>query len=57
MCTRLLQPLQKKGSSFSAVSVQDFESGGWVISQKDLQVYELIGKGEFGGLYLIRNVL
>ncbi|XP_071171781.1 tyrosine-protein kinase CSK-like isoform X1 [Mytilus galloprovincialis] len=51
LCTRLLQPLQKKGSSFSAVSVQDFESGGWVISQKDLQVYELIGKGEFGDVY------
>lgn len=51
LCTRLLQPLQKKGSNFSAVNVHDFETGGWVIQSKDLQVFELIGKGEFGDVY------
>ncbi|XP_033750735.1 tyrosine-protein kinase CSK-like isoform X2 [Pecten maximus] len=48
LCIRLIRPLQKKGSSFSMVSVQDFESGGWVIHDRDLEVGEAIGKGEFG---------
>ncbi|OWF54088.1 Tyrosine-protein kinase CSK [Mizuhopecten yessoensis] len=48
LCIRLIRPLQKKGSSFSMVSVQDFESGGWVIHERDLEVGESIGKGEFG---------
>ncbi|KAJ8304367.1 hypothetical protein KUTeg_017950 [Tegillarca granosa] len=52
LCTKLIMPLQKKGSSFSSVvSAQDFQTGGWSILPKDLFVGELIGKGEFGDVY------
>ncbi|KAK3098941.1 hypothetical protein FSP39_024518, partial [Pinctada imbricata] len=51
LCTRLIQPLQKKGDAFSAVQMDDFEAGGWVIPSRDLQEIELIGHGEFGDVY------
>lgn len=49
LCTKLIRALPKKGDSFGAVRIQDFEAGGWVIQKKDLQEIELIGRGEFGG--------
>lgn len=51
LCTKLIRALPKKGDSFGAVRIQDFEAGGWVIQKKDLQEIELIGRGEFGDVY------
>ncbi|XP_061173254.1 tyrosine-protein kinase CSK-like isoform X2 [Saccostrea echinata] len=51
LCTKLKRALPKKGDSFGAVRIQDFEAGGWVIQKKDLQEIELIGRGEFGDVY------
>ena len=43
--------MTKKGDNFGTVSIQDFKSGGWVINRSDLELAELIGKGDFGGMY------
>lgn len=51
LCTRLIQPVTKKGDNFGTVSIQDFRSGGWVINKDDLHLAELIGKGDFGDVY------
>ncbi|KAL5004292.1 hypothetical protein ScPMuIL_017748 [Solemya velum] len=50
LCTNLSHPLQKQGSNFAAVSIQEFKSSGWVINQKELHMGEKIGKGEFGAV-------
>ena len=52
LCTRLIRPVKKIGDSFGTVSIQDFKSGGWVITRTDLELGELIGKGDFGGKFL-----
>ena len=49
LCTRLTRPVTKQGGSFGTVSLQEFKSGGWVISRQDLEIGEAIGKGDFGG--------
>ena len=49
LCTKLIQPLQKKGENFFSVSADEFKKGGWEIDKKDVDTGELIGKGEFGG--------
>ncbi|XP_059168757.1 tyrosine-protein kinase CSK-like [Physella acuta] len=51
LCTRLIRPLPKQGDSYGTVCVQDFLNGGWVINRHDLQLGELIGKGDFGDVY------
>lgn len=51
LCTRLIRPVTKKGDNFGTVSIQDFKSGGWVINRNDLELGELIGKGDFGDVY------
>lgn len=49
LCTRLIRPVAKAGDSFGTVSIQQFRTGGWVISKESLELGELIGKGDFGG--------
>ena len=49
LCTRLIQPLQKKGENFFSVSADEFKKGGWEIDKREVDTGELIGKGEFGG--------
>ncbi|KAH9498424.1 hypothetical protein Btru_008230 [Bulinus truncatus] len=51
LCTRLIRPVTKQGDTFVTVSVQEFKSGGWVIARGDLELGELIGKGDFGDVY------
>ncbi|XP_012946794.1 tyrosine-protein kinase CSK isoform X2 [Aplysia californica] len=51
LCTRLIRPVKKAGDSFGTVSIQDFRSGGWVIARQDVELGELIGKGDFGDVY------
>ncbi|GFN92099.1 tyrosine-protein kinase [Plakobranchus ocellatus] len=51
LCTKLIQPVNKEGDNFGTVSIQDFRSGGWVINREDLQLADLIGKGDFGDVY------
>ncbi|KAL3866740.1 hypothetical protein ACJMK2_044019 [Sinanodonta woodiana] len=51
LCTRLIQPLQKKGTAFAVVNMHEFKSSGWEIKPSDLQKGERIGKGEFGEVY------
>uniref|UniRef100_A0A2C9JDV9 Tyrosine-protein kinase n=1 Tax=Biomphalaria glabrata TaxID=6526 RepID=A0A2C9JDV9_BIOGL len=51
LCTRLIRPVTKQGNNFVTVSMQDFQKGGWVINRSDLELGELIGKGDFGDVY------
>ncbi|XP_046546473.1 tyrosine-protein kinase CSK-like [Haliotis rubra] len=51
LCTRLVRPVKKDGESFTTVSVQDFQSSGWVIKMDNRLEWEKIGKGEFGNVY------
>ncbi|CAG5127528.1 unnamed protein product [Candidula unifasciata] len=51
LCTRLIRPVAKEGDSFGTVSIQQFRSGGWVITKQHLELGELIGKGDFGDVY------
>ncbi|XP_071118990.1 tyrosine-protein kinase CSK-like isoform X1 [Haliotis cracherodii] len=51
LCTRLVRPVKKDGESFATVSVQDFQSSGWVIKMDNASEWEKIGKGEFGNVY------
>lgn len=55
LCTRLTRPVTKQGGSFGTVSLQEFKSGGWVISRQDLEIGEAIGKGDFGGELVWRS--
>lgn len=41
--------MPKKGALEFSVDINAFEEAGWVIKEKDLQLGELLGKGEFGG--------
>ena len=41
--------MTKEGGSFGTVSLQEFRSGGWVINRQDLDIKEVIGRGDFGG--------
>ena len=49
LCTRLIEPVQKKGTLEFAIDQQAFVDQGWVIRMKDLQLGEAIGGGEYGG--------
>ncbi|XP_052793363.1 tyrosine-protein kinase CSK-like isoform X2 [Mya arenaria] len=51
LCTKLLTPLPKQGGNFFSVSPDDFKSGGWTLSYKELTIGELVGKGEFGDVH------
>nr|KAI8768231.1 tyrosine-protein kinase CSK-like [Biomphalaria glabrata] len=51
LCTRLIRPVTKQGNNFVTVSMQDFQKGGWVINRSDLELGELVGKGDFGDVY------
>ncbi|XP_031565299.1 tyrosine-protein kinase CSK-like [Actinia tenebrosa] len=52
LCTRLTQPLEKKGCFDFSVDSESFEKEGWAINRKDLTLMESIGKGEFGDVLL-----
>ncbi|KAK6179069.1 hypothetical protein SNE40_011512 [Patella caerulea] len=51
LCTNLVDPIKKAGTSFGTVSVQDFQSGGWVIPPGELKRMETIGRGAFGEVF------
>ncbi|XP_050401686.1 tyrosine-protein kinase CSK [Patella vulgata] len=51
LCTNLVLPIRKAGTSFGTVSVQDFQSGGWVIPPGELKRMETIGRGAFGEVF------
>lgn len=52
LCTRLKSSVPKKGALEFSVDINAFEEAGWVIKEKDLQLGELLGKGEFGDVRL-----
>jgi len=52
LCTRLERSVAKQGKTDFFVDRKDFEEAGWIIQEKDLQLKESIGKGEFGDVML-----
>ncbi|XP_046454047.1 tyrosine-protein kinase CSK-like [Daphnia pulex] len=52
LCTRLERSVAKQGKTDFCVDRKDFEEAGWIIQEKDLQLKESIGKGEFGDVML-----
>ncbi|XP_005994145.1 tyrosine-protein kinase CSK [Latimeria chalumnae] len=49
LCTRLIKPKVMEGT----VAAQDeFLRSGWALNRKDLQLFQTIGKGEFGDVVL-----
>lgn len=50
LCTQLRKPLEK--SQGFSMNSKDFIDQGWVIPERDLQLRESIGKGEFGDVML-----
>jgi c-src tyrosine kinase len=51
LVSRLLTPMQKQGSMYGIVSMANFKEGGWVISQRDVELGAVIGGGDFGDVY------
>lgn len=60
LCSRLVQPLPKKGTLNFSVDSDSFVKSGWAINRKDFTVGALIGRGNFGdvleGNYMGRKV-
>lgn len=52
LCTRLAWPLARQDKPEFFVNRTDFEAAGWIIQEKELQLEESIGKGEFGDVML-----
>lgn len=53
LCTQLRKPLEKGSSHHGfGMNSKDFLEQGWVIPERDLQLRESIGKGEFGDVML-----
>ena len=53
LCTQLMKALEKSVTQgFSCLNSNDFIAQGWEIQEKDLQLKEGIGKGEFGDVML-----
>lgn len=57
LCTQLVKCLPKKGQQEFCIDSKEFLDKGWVIPEKELQIRENIGKGEFGDVMLgiLRN--
>jgi hypothetical protein len=49
LCSQLTIPVPKKGNPEVCVDTKAFEDAGWVIASHDLQLGDVLGKGEFGG--------
>ncbi|CAB3377317.1 Hypothetical predicted protein [Cloeon dipterum] len=52
LCTQLIKSLPKIGKQEFCVDTKAFVDAGWVIQDNDLEIRELIGKGEFGDVML-----
>lgn len=53
LCTQLMRPLEKSpAQNIPCLNSKDFIAQGWEIQEKDLQLKESIGKGEFGDVML-----
>jgi len=50
LCFKLIKPVAKKGNLDYSVNTDAFIQEGWVIHQKDLDLGETIGRGEFGAV-------
>ncbi|XP_022097389.1 tyrosine-protein kinase CSK-like isoform X2 [Acanthaster planci] len=60
LCSRLIVALAKKGELNFSINSDDFVQSGWAINRKNIQLGDLIGKGNFGdvrkGNYMGRKV-
>lgn len=52
LCTQLMKPLAKAETHPIVMDSNEFLKKGWMINEKDLQLKENIGKGEFGDVML-----
>ncbi|UYV80725.1 hypothetical protein LAZ67_19001545 [Cordylochernes scorpioides] len=48
LCTKLEKSVPKKGNPEFTIDTKAFELAGWTIKLQDLQLGEVLGKGEFG---------
>ena len=52
LCSQLTMPLTNKVSVEICVDTKAFKDAGWVIRSHDLELGDVLGKGEFGGKLL-----
>ncbi|XP_003386644.1 PREDICTED: tyrosine-protein kinase CSK-like [Amphimedon queenslandica] len=52
LCSRLKCSVEKKGNIDIVVSLEDFKKQGWAITREELHSKSIIGKGEFGEVWL-----
>ncbi|KAK2140479.1 hypothetical protein LSH36_1342g00031 [Paralvinella palmiformis] len=51
LCTNLIQQLENTGRLEYCVSQKEFEQHGWSIAATDIELSDLIGSGDFAGVY------